>query len=330
VPSVPTTPSAPAVATVTGPDACPWCERPARDAVRTGVRRVRCRACGVQITWPWPDAAELDDAYATWYRPEGGRFSGPGDAIFALTRGSIAVRLHRIAPPGLVVDVGSGDGHLLAALARRGRPVLGLERTTDGDVDPTRPDVMDAALEDLERPQDGVAAIVLWHVIEHLPEPREAIRQAVRLLADDGVLLIACPNAGSRQAAAFGDRWLAWDQPRHLVHLHPVALRTGLEAEGLRVRTLGHLRAGQSVFCALHGLVGRVPGAGDLYDAIRRADARQRPLGPLRRAWTALAAALLLPVAAVAALAEAREGRGASIYVEATRPARRPTTETIR
>ncbi|MGE4427410.1 MAG: class I SAM-dependent methyltransferase [Solirubrobacteraceae bacterium] len=329
MPSVPTSPPV-AAASLTGPDACPWCGSPAHDAERTGARRVRCRACGVQITWPWPDAAELDDAYATWYRPEGGRFSGPGDAIFALTRGSIALRLDRIAPPGMVVDVGSGDGHLLRALARRGRPVLGLERQADGDADPTRPDVMDAALEDLERPPGGVAAIVLWHVIEHLPEPREAVRQAVRLLADDGVLLIACPNAGSRQAAAFGDAWLAWDQPRHLVHLHPAALRAGLEEEGLRVRTLGHLRAGQSVFCALHGLTGRVPGTGDLYDAVRRPDARQRPLGPLRRAWTVLAATLMLPVAAVAAMAESREGRGASIYVEAALPASSPIPETVR
>jgi len=297
-----------------GPAACPWCGAPTARAERSGARRVRCGGCGVQLTWPWPDAAELDAAYAGWYRPDGGRFSGPGDALLRLTRGSIAGRLDRIAPPGLVIDVGAGDGHLLDALARCGRPVLGLERGGS-----TRPDLQDAALEDLGRPPGGAAAIVLWHVIEHLPEPRAAVREAARLLADGGVLLLACPNAASRQAAAFGDRWLAWDQPRHLVHLHPGALVDGLREDGFAIERLGHLRAGQSVFCALHGLTGRVPGTADLYDAIRRPDARERPLGPLRRAWTLASATAALPVAALAAAAEAADGRGASIYLEARR-----------
>ncbi|WP_320670825.1 class I SAM-dependent methyltransferase [Patulibacter defluvii] len=308
---MPTTPSADA----SGPAHCPWCDAPTATAVAAGRRRVRCRGCGVQLTWPWPDAAELDAAYASWYRPEGGRFSGPGDAILRVTRGSIARRLDRIAPRGPVVDVGAGDGHLVDALARRGRSAIGLER--GGEQGPARADLLDLGLEDLERPADGAAAVVLWHVIEHLPEPRAAVREAHRLLADGGVLLIACPNAGSRQARSFGDRWLAWDLPRHLVHFDPAALRRGLEEDGFAVGRIGHLRAGQSVFCALHGLVGRVPATADLYDAVRRPSARQRPIGPLRRAWTGVVAAALLPLAAWAAVAEAADGRGAGIYVEA-------------
>ncbi|MDO9409883.1 class I SAM-dependent methyltransferase [Patulibacter sp.] len=307
-----------------GPAACPWCARSTDDVVPTGARRVRCRGCGVQLTWPWPDAAELDHAYADWYRPEGGRFSGPGDAILRVTRGSTAWTVDRIAPDGVVIDVGAGDGHLLDALHRRGREAIGLERDTDTTA---RPDLRDDALDELERPDGGAAAVVLWHVIEHLPEPRAAVREAARLLRPGGVLVLACPNADSRQARSFGDRWLAWDQPRHLVHFTPRALEEGLRAEGFEIRRRGHLRAGQSVFCALHGLVGRVPYAGDLYDAIRQPDARQAPLSGVRRAYTALVAGVLLPVAAAAAVGEAREGRGASIYLEAVRTAVTPTSD---
>jgi SAM-dependent methyltransferase len=275
---------------------------------------VRCAGCGVQLTWPWPTTDELDAAYASWYRPEGGRFSGPGDAVLRLTRGTTAWTVDRIAPPGVVVDVGAGDGHLLDALRRRGRDCIGLERDADATA---HPDLRDDELDELERPPGGAAAVVLWHVLEHLPEPRRAVAAAARLLRPGGVLVLACPNADSRQARAFGDRWLAWDLPRHLVHFTPRALEDGLRAEGFRIRRRGHLRAGQSVFCALHGLVGRVPGTVDLYDAIRRPDARQAPLSGARRAWTVAVAGPLLPVAALAAAGEAREGRGASIYVEA-------------
>lgn len=297
-----------------GPAACPWCGAPTAQAFPSGTRRIRCAGCGVQLTWPWPAPAELDAAYASWYRPDGGRFSGPGDAVLRATRSMTARTVDRIAPPGVVIDVGAGDGHLLDALHRRGREVVGLERDADAS---TRPDLRDEALDELERPAGGAAAIVLWHVVEHLPEPRQAVREAARLLRPGGVLVLACPNADSRQARAFGDRWLAWDLPRHLVHFTPRALEDGLRAEGFEIRRRGHLRAGQSVFCALHGLVGRVPGAGDLYDAVRRPAARQAPLNGLRRAWTAAVAGALLPVAALAALVEAREGRGASIYLEA-------------
>jgi SAM-dependent methyltransferase len=313
VPSATTT-GEPTSAPPAGPAHCPWCATSTATATPSGGRRVRCSGCGVQLTWPWPDAAELDAAYAGWYRPEGGRFSGPGDAILRVTRGSIAHRIDRVAPPGLVIDVGAGDGHLLDALARRGRPVLGLERGGS-----SRPDLMDAALADLERPDGGAAAIVLWHVIEHLADPRDTVRHAARLLADDGLLLIACPNAESRQARSFGDRWLAWDQPRHLVHLHPEALVRGLREDGFAIETVGHLRAGQSVFCALHGLAGRIPGTADLYDAIRRPDARSAPIDAGTRAWTIAAAGATLPLAALAAVAEAADGRGASIYLEARR-----------
>jgi hypothetical protein len=99
------------------------------------------------------------------------------------------------------------------------------------------------------------------------------------------------PNAASLQARLFGDRWLALDLPRHLVHISPPALLSQVEALGFRVERVSYLRGGQVLFGWLHGIVGRLPGHPDLYDAIRRGQARQAgqapssalPLSP--RAW---------------------------------------------
>lgn len=135
---------------------------------------------------------------------------GIGDAILRRTRGRLARRVDRIAPAGPVLDVGAGDGALLDALTARGRQALGLER------EGTRPDVRAAELSDI----DGTwAAIVFWHSLEHLRNPGPEIERAAALLAPGGVLVIAVPNADSLQAQLFGDRWLALDLPRHLVHL---------------------------------------------------------------------------------------------------------------
>ena len=292
------------------PSRCAWCEASFDEGAVRLTGRVICGRCGVATTAPWPTDAELDAAYAGFYRPDSGRFAGPGDALLRRSRGALARRIDRIAPPGRVLDVGSGEGVLLDALAPAGREAVGLERVS------SRGDVRQAEIEQV----DGQwAAVVFWHSLEHLRAPGRALDHAAALLAPGGVLVVAVPNAASLQARAFGDRWLALDPPRHLTHIPAGALTARLEAAGLRVERVSHWRGGQALFGWLHGITGVVPGTGDLYDAIRRPEARQRPLGPARRAGTLAAAAALAPVAALATAVEVAARRGGSVYVEARR-----------
>ena len=289
---------------------CAWCGRQIGGDTHGLTGRVRCGRCGVANTHPWPTAAELDAAYGSWYRPSSGRFSGVGDAILRRTRGRLARRLDAIAPPGRVLDVGAGDGSLLDALASCGRQSLGLER------EPTRPDIRATPLRDLE---GDWAAIVFWHSLEHLPDAGEEVDNAASKLARGGVLVIAVPNADSLQARVFGDRWLALDLPRHLVHLPAEALIERLESLSLNVERVSYWRGGQVMFGWLHGLVGTLPGHPDLYDAIRRPEARRRQDAAWTRAATFLVGTLLAPVAAMAAAVEIATGRGGTVYVEARR-----------
>lgn len=292
------------------PRACAWCGRQIDSTDIRVAGRVLCSGCDVANTDPWPTEDELNAAYGSWYRPSSGRFSGLGDAILRLTRGRLARRLDRIAPPGPVLDVGAGDGVLLDALAARGRRAVGLEREA------TRQDVRAAAMSDV----DGEwAAIVFWHSLEHLPNPGEDVERAAGLLTPEGVLVIAVPNAASLQAQLFGDRWFALDLPRHLVHLPAVALTGRLRSLGLNVERVSYWRGGQVVFGWLHGFVGALPGRPDLYDAIRRPDARRRAISAPARILVLTAAALLAPIAAIAAAGEVAARRGGTVYVECRR-----------
>lgn len=292
-----------------GAERCQWCGAP----LGAGAARVNattlCPRCGAATSDPVGDA-ELDRAYAGWYRPDAGRFSGPGDAILRRSRAHLARRLDEVAPEGPVLDVGSGDGALLDALAARGRSVVGLERAS------SRPDVRSGEVSEIEGPW---AAIVLWHALEHLGDAGAALAHLSTTLAPGGVIVIAMPNPGSLQARAFGDRWLALDPPRHRVHVPAPALLARLRDLGLRVERVSHLRGGQAVFGWLHGLVGSLPRHPDLYDAIRRPAARSAPLSAGARAGALAAAVVLLPVAAALALGEAALRRGGSTYVEARR-----------
>jgi SAM-dependent methyltransferase len=292
------------------PERCAWCGRPfdADSEILHGRRR--CAACGVATTDPWPTPEELAAAYADWYRPREGRFSGIGDALLKRTRASLAGRLDRLAPPGRVLDVGAGDGSLLDALRARGRDAAGIEPHS------THPAVLDAELADL----DGkYAAVVMWHSLEHLPEPGDALAQAARLLAPGGLLVVAVPNATSLQARVFGDRWLALDLPRHLVHIPARALVDRVRSAGMSIERVSYVRGGQVVFGWLHGMVAALPGQPDLYDAIRRPAARRAPLSPLARLGALAAAVVLLPAALVCAAVEVSLRRGGTVEVEARR-----------
>lgn len=286
---------------------CIWCG----GSLEGGERlpgRIRCPRCGAATIDPWPSEQELERAYGGPYRPAAGRFAGPGDRLIRRGRAALAGRLDAIAPPGPVLDVGSGEGVLLDALHALGREASGLERSSG------RPDVLTGGLAEVD---GSWAAIVFWHSLEHLPAPGTALARAVSLLAPHGVVVIAVPNSDSLQARLFGRRWFALDPPRHLVHLGSRALRRRLVELGLRVERVSYLRGGQVLFGWADGLVGALPGHVRLYDAIRQPAARFRPLSRGERIWAIAAAVLTLPLALLGAAFEVALRRGGTVYVEA-------------
>lgn len=293
---------------------CAWCGAPARPA---GGRLAVCDVCGTATTFPPPDEAELRSAYTGSYRPPSGRFSGGGDRILRHTRALLAGRLDRLAPPGPILDVGCGDGALLEAVQATGRVAVGLEQGDQAAHD--RLDVREVEIVDFDDRSGEWAAVVFWHSLEHLREPRAALRRAANLLAPSGLMVIAVPNHASWQARWLGDRWLALDLPRHLVHLPAEALVGGLRQDGLTIERVSYWRAGQVMFGWLDGLVSMVPGRPSLYDAIRQPEARATEMSGSRRAGTLAAAAALAPVATVLAAGEVAARAGGSVYVEARR-----------
>ena len=217
----------------------------------------------------------------------------------------------RSRPPGPVLDVGSGDGALLDALAARGRSAVGLER------DSARPDVRSGDAREIE---GAWAAIVLWHALEHLRDAGRGARpRSPRCSRPAGVMVIAMPNPDSLQARAFGDRWLALDLPRHLVHVPAAAL---LDAPA-RARAADRARQPPA----------RRPGRVRLAARARRLAARaprplrrdppprgaQRPMPAGRRARDPRGRRRPAAGRRALALAEAALRRGGSVYVEARR-----------
>lgn len=172
--------------------ACAWCEQPLRAAMPGSSAPLRCAVCGSR-TGASPSDEQLARLVA-----EAPAETGAGDDAPAEHRCSVAELLRRrarrrlahrvavMAPPGPVLDVGSGDATLLDALRGAGRVATGIGRSSAGA------DLYDADITELG---GRYAAIVFWQSLGRVPAPRAALEHAAALLKPDGLLTIAQPTS---------------------------------------------------------------------------------------------------------------------------------------
>jgi len=203
----------------------------------------RCRECGTGFLCPQPSAEELRAAYPTpYWWVIGQRRSSLLGRLEEFYR-EIVLRHHvRVArrcfscPQPRVLDIGAGSGTFLHVL-RRMTGIQGEGLDVSADAARAARDLYGITVHPLDIaeagfPPDAFDLITMFHVLEHLPRPREALLKILSWLAPEGVLLVQVPNLNSYQARLFGPRWIGIDIPRHLVNFTPAGLRRLLEGTG--------------------------------------------------------------------------------------------------
>jgi SAM-dependent methyltransferase len=146
--------------------------------------------------------------------------------------------------PGRVLDVGCGPGLLLREFRRLGWRCEGTE-LSEASAERARrlaaARVHVGALTTLHLPGARFDAIVLWHVLEHLPDPARVLAEVARLLRPGGVALIGVPNFGSPEAGLARGGWYHLAVPRHLTHFTPGTIGRLIEDAGLDARRVSFL-----------------------------------------------------------------------------------------
>jgi SAM-dependent methyltransferase len=132
-----------------------------------------------------------------------------------------------IPPPGArVLDIGTAGGAFLDAAARFGYDAHGLEPSRylveKGKQRGLK--IEQGIIEDHTYPEHSFDMVCLWDVLEHVPEPREALQAVRKLLKPDGILLINYPDIGTLQAKLAGRRFW-WLLSVHLQHFSPDTVR---------------------------------------------------------------------------------------------------------
>lgn len=121
-----------------------------------------------------------------------------------------------------ILDVGGGGGQTINQLASIGYRDLTC-------IDPYAPDsvrggkVIRGSVGDA--PRRNWKLVMFHHSLEHLPDPLGALRDARRLIADDGYVLVRIPLAGKFAWRRYGTNWVSLDAPRHLFLLSEQAFK---------------------------------------------------------------------------------------------------------
>lgn len=190
----------------------------------------RCPKCGLTHVSPRPDGDKL----ATYY-PDG--YFGKRHPV--LKGFFMNLRVSNLPPApagGRVLDIGCGRGDFLMACRRKGWEVAGVEQAGAPIMELRQSLGLEVvATTEIDTLTDSSFDVVtMWHVFEHMADPRETLRQAHRLLRPGGRIVIEVPNYGSWQARMAPREWFHLDVPRHLLHFEKSTLSAMLVAEDFR------------------------------------------------------------------------------------------------
>lgn len=217
----------------------------ARDAGRRFVQRgyavYGCRECGLQFVDPVPSASELADYYNRAYEVPLERYAGAARRNLARI-----ADLERWCPRrGRLLEFGASYGHSLALARERGWEVVGVELSptasqyarTHFGLSVFTCDLAEAPLLD-----DSFDAIVGWHVLEHVRDPKAQLRRLAALLKAGGVLGLRVPNIASFGARVAPQWWPWMCPPAHLWFFSATTLPRLLQSCGFEVLETRTLR----------------------------------------------------------------------------------------
>ncbi len=292
---------------------------PARDFITGHEFKVaHCAECGFAVTTPQPGPHEIAAYYPSGYYGAAEQRRFPGlveniqNALYGLRVREVEALVDVECPvgsvpthPRRVLDVGCGRGVLLQEFRRRGWNVQGTELSDQAASyarQTLKIPVEVGTLETIHFPPNHFDTIILWHVLEHVLNPRALLAEINRILKPGGVLLVSVPNFSSFEARVCKDKWFHLDVPRHVTHFSDTTLQEALGETGFEVRhktgfapEYDSFSFVQSVlnFCGLrHNL---------LYDVLRGKSAKVLT-GEAASKWQILASVVLGTILGIASL----------------------------
>jgi len=207
---------------------------------------VQCENCSFKFTNPRPDEASIGRYYASEnYISHSNTNQGLTNKAYRVVR-SITLRqkvdlINKFVPQkGNMLDYGCGTGHFLEACQKNGWQIAGFEPNEIARQQAaTLTGTIIEAIDITKFAPESFEMITLWHVLEHIHQLNETVKNILSLLKPQGYILIAVPNADSLDAQKYKENWAAYDVPRHLYHFTQSTMKRFLKKHKLNlVQTL--------------------------------------------------------------------------------------------
>jgi 2-polyprenyl-3-methyl-5-hydroxy-6-metoxy-1,4-benzoquinol methylase len=285
---------------------------------------VVCARCGLGRFHPSPGPEEVRAFYPDEYYGEPGtKFQPPIERLVRLVGARhIGFLSRNLAPGARVLDIGCGRGVLLGALADRGFEVHGVEISPEAarGADPRAEIRIASHVADAGYEGSTFDEVIIWHVFEHMSDPRGTLDEVHRILKPGGRVVIAVPNFESAQARWTGAAWFHLDLPRHLYHFPLSALRAMLSQAKFEVVSAHHFSLRQNPFGwvqSVLNLARSLPRNG-LYALLHQRSANEPlPFDAGTRFWLRFWLFVGTPLGLLAAILETIARSGATVHVVA-------------
>ena len=222
-------------------------------AIKEGVHYLECAACGSLKHTPYPSPQQIEQFYAGYpatksetsvYLTESGYAGYQRDKTFTFAD-------LRIDPVEFrqktLLDVGCATGQFIRFMSD---PQFGLKSARGIDIsaaciETARQHDLNCSVEDFLSVEERFDVISMWHLVEHLPDPKPFFEHAFQLLRPGGLFLVETPIVGI-VANSFGSTWRFLMPVEHLNLFSQNALFTLATKCGFNIRSFVSFGSGNT------------------------------------------------------------------------------------
>lgn len=205
-----------------------------------------CDNCGFHFTSPRPDQESIGAYYLSEdYISHVAEAKSLKDRIYHMVRRRAIqgkqklIQTHHAS--GRVLDVGCGTGDFLSYLKEKKYTVQGVEVSHQArSLAEAKGLQVTETLKKIPK-ENQFNVITLWHVLEHVQDPKQTLQELNVRCDEDALLVIAVPDHSSWDCQHYGNGWAAWDVPRHLSHFRREDMKKLLDETGFELLAIKNM-----------------------------------------------------------------------------------------
>lgn len=213
---------------------CNLCLSPDRELYcrKDSINVFQCRQCGLIYAGEIQSSRDIEKHYSKEYF----EIYLKTEAVHLKKRFERRIKeIKKIKFPGVLLDVGCGVGSFLRLAHNEGYKTSGVELSyyaSEYARNNLGLSVFNGELKDADFAPETFDIITLWHILEHVTDPKKFLMGVNHLLKKDGLLVVEVPNIRSVAAKVSLINWELMAPKEHLFYFNPHTISRLLKETG--------------------------------------------------------------------------------------------------